>query len=451
MKLTFLGATGTVTGSKYLLQADGRKVLIDCGLFQGLKELRLRNWAPLPVAINGIDAVLLTHAHLDHSGFLPRLVREGFKGPVYCSPATADLCRILLPDSGHIQEEDAESANRHGYSRHHPALPLYTEQEARDCLHLLKPVPYGQPQMLGDELTYTLHRAGHILGASFIRFEQAGTSILFSGDLGRPDDPITHTPAQIQDADIVLVESTYGNRQHQRADPLQLIGDVARRTIKRGGTLVIPAFAVGRAQSLLYYIHRLKAGNHIPDVPVYLDSPMSIDITELMHKHASEHRLSREECAAVCNTAICTRTPAESKAINENILPKIIISASGMATGGRVLHHLKFYVGNPRNTIMFAGYQAAGTRGERIIHGEKEVKIHGQMWPVKAEIVQLDNLSAHADRDELLNWLGHLSRPPKHVYVTHGEPEAAEALANAIRERFGWQASVPEYQQQVEF
>lgn len=454
MKLTFLGATETVTGSKYLLEDSGKKILIDCGLFQGKKDLRLRNWASLPVNPASIDAVLLTHAHLDHSGYIPKLVKGGFKGPVYCSKATFDLCKILLPDSGHIQEEDADSANRHSYSKHHPALPLYTEEEARNALQFFKTVDSGKSYRIGDDFTFSLFRAGHILGASFIRVTAGdGTSILFSGDIGRPHDPVMKPPAKIQDADYLVVESTYGDRLHDKDNPADDIEKIVRRTAARGGTLVIPAFAVGRAQALLYYFHLLREEKRIPaNIPIYLDSPMAIDATGVMKKHMSEHRLSPEECEAVCHVARYTRTPQESKEISENHdnVPRIIISASGMATGGRVLHHLKRFVGDERNTVLLAGYQAAETRGDRLARGEKEIKIHGQMWPVRAEIVKLDSMSAHADYEETLTWMDNFSSRPRKVFVTHGEAEAANAMRQKIEDRFGWDAVVPAYMHQEE-
>lgn len=447
MRLTFVGANKTVTGSKYLLEHENKKILVDCGLFQGLKELRLQNWDGLPFNPAAIDAVVLTHAHIDHSGYIPKLVKAGFKGPIYCTEATFDLCKILLPDSGHLHEEDAEAANREGWSRHHPALPLYTEQDARDCLKYFKPLPFGQPHSLGGEMSFTFHRAGHILGAAFIRISDGYTSILFSGDIGRLHNPIMKPPAKIQDADYLVVESTYGDRLHNTDDPTEDIEKIVRRTVARGGTLVIPAFAVGRAQMMLYHFYVLKSEKRIPNIPVYLDSPMAINATELLHRHMADHRLSPEECAAVCNVATYTRTVEESRAISENndAMPKVIISASGMATGGRILHHLKHYIGDPRSTILLAGFQAAGTRGDRLARGEKEIKIHGQFWPVRAEIVKLDNMSAHADYSEILTWLENFNSPPRRVFVTHGEIEAAESMKEKIEEKFGWNTVVPSY------
>lgn len=452
MKITFLGATGTVTGSKYLLEDGGKKIMIDCGLFQGLKDLRLRNWENLPVNPRQIDAILLTHAHLDHSGYIPRLVKAGFKGPIYCSEATFDLCKILLPDSGHIQEEDAERANRYGYTRHQPALPLYTEDDARKTFALFKPLDFGKTHKLTEELTFTLHRAGHILGASFIRISDGGgTSILFSGDIGRLNDPVMKPPAKIQDADYLVVESTYGDRLHDKSDPTDDIERIINKTAARGGSVIIPVFAVGRAQAMLYYIHKLKSENRIKrHIPVFLDSPMAINASELLCKHTNDHRLSPGLCADICAVAECTRTVEESKAIynKNNNMPKVIISASGMATGGRVLHHLKHHLGDPRNTILLAGFQAAGTRGDRLARGEKEIKIHGQMWAVNAEIEKLDNMSAHADYQEILNWMENFNSPPRKVFIVHGEPQAAQSMKEKIEEKFGWNAVVPEYLQE---
>lgn len=440
MRLTFLGAAGTVTGSKYLLETGERTILVDCGLFQGSKELRERNWQDVPFDLARLDAVLLTHAHIDHSGFIPRLVKSGFHGAVYCSQATADLCAILLPDSGRIQEDDAESANRYGYSRHKPALPLYTEAEARVSLQQFRPIVFGVPFELGGDLSVTLSRAGHILGASFVHLSAGdGTTMLFSGDIGRPDGPLMKRPAVLQDADYIVLESTYGNRRHGSEDTGKQIGDIIRRTAARGGSVVVPAFAVGRTQDLLFHLHALKRDRQIPDLPVFLDSPMAIDATELLLRHSNEHRLSRQDCADVCAIARYTRTVEQSKAISATTMPKVIISASGMATGGRVLHHLKHLVGDPRNTVLLAGFQAAGTRGDRLARGERSLKIHGHDYPVQAEIAQLDTMSAHADYAEILDWLRNFRAPPRQVFITHGEPEAAEAMRAHIIETLGWQ------------
>ena len=445
MQLRFLGGTGTVTGSKYLVEHEGRRLLVDCGLFQGLKQLRLRNWSALPIPAASIDAVVLTHAHIDHSGFVPRLVELGFRGRVYATPASVELCRLLLPDAGHLQEEEARYANRHGFSKHAPALPLYTVESARRALERFETRRSGErfEPLAGFEACF--HPAGHILGAASVHLRCAGRSILFSGDLGRSDDLVMKPPAPPQGADCVLVESTYGNRSHRGRDPLAQLADVVCRTAARGGVIVMPAFAVGRAQTLLHAIQQLKAVHRIPDLPVYLNSPMAADVTALFARHADEHRLTPEACRAMSAGVKIVNSEDESRALNGLRYPSIIVSASGMATGGRVVHHLKAYAPDARNAIVFAGFQAAGTRGASLVGGATQVKIHGEWVPVRAEVASLDGLSAHADREDLLDWIAALPRPPKHVYVTHGEPEAADSLRQAIEERHRWPCSVPEY------
>jgi len=452
MKLQFLGATGTVTGSKYLLEANGRKFLVDCGLFQGLKELRLRNWAALPIDPKQIDAVILTHAHIDHTGYIPRLVNNGFTGPIYCSEGTRDLCEIMLPDSGHLHEEDTKRANKYGYSKHHPALPLYTKQDAIDSLRQFKVKPFGEAFTLFDDVdvSCTFSHSGHIIGSAFVTLQFENKQLLFSGDIGRLDDPIMSPPVHIEHADFLVLESTYGNRRHDPEKPDVQLERIINKTIEHGGTVLIPSFAVGRAQSMLYYIHQLKQEHRIADIPVFLDSPMSIDATNLMCKHHKEHRLSKTQAEAVCRTATYVNTPEESKRIDNMKMPKIIISASGMATGGRVLHHLKAFVKQPENTVIFGGFQAAGTRGARMVAGETTVKIHGNIFPVNARIEQMNNLSAHGDYEEILQWLGHFRKAPVTTYITHGEPEAAQAMKAHIEERYGWHVVVPEYLQSVE-
>lgn len=445
MKITFLGGVGTVTGSKYLVEVPGRRVLVDCGLFQGFKQLRLRNWEPLPVEPATVDAVILTHAHLDHSGYLPLLVKNGFKGRVLCTAATGDLCEILLPDAGHLEERDAESANRHGYSKHRPALPLFTEADARAALPRLSPIVWDEPHDLGGGLTLTFRYAGHILGAAMALLSYRGRTILFSGDLGRPDDPIMRAPAPIGVVDYLVVESTYGNRSHSGDDPESRLADIIVRTSGRGGTVVIPAFAVGRAQTLLYHLYRLKAARRIPDLPIFLDSPMAIDAGDLFHRHRRDHRLTETECYAVCDVARETRSVAESKAIDQNHVPAVVISASGMATGGRVLHHLKALAPDARNTIVLAGFQAAGTRGAALLAGASQIKIHGSYVPVRAEVINLSMLSAHADAGEIMGWLRTATTPPAITFITHGEPTAADALRHRIAEELHWSTRVPDY------
>lgn len=448
--VTFLGAVGTVTGSKYLVRADDRHILVDCGLFQGFKQLRLRNWAPLPFAPSDIDAVLLTHAHLDHSGYLPLLIKHGFRGPVIATPATRDLCSILLPDSGHLQERDAEFANRHGFSKHRPALPLYTQKDAELSLKRFDPTPFRTERRLGEHLLATFLPAGHILGAAMIRLRAHGLTIVFSGDLGRFDTATMVDPTSVSDADYLVVESTYGDRLHDRQDPEDALASIINRTVTRGGTIVVPSFAVGRTQTLLYHIQKLKAGKRIPDLPVYLDSPMAINASEIFCADFTYHRLSAQACRAACNVAHYVRDVEESKALDYDEMPKVIISASGMATGGRVLHHIKRYGPDHASTILFAGFQAGGTRGAAMTAGAEAVKIHGQMVPIRAEVTNLQMLSAHADADEILKWLGGFHKPPKTTFITHGEPAASDALRQRIESELGWACVVPEYKEEVE-
>jgi len=451
MKLQFLGGTGTVTGSKYLVQSGNARVLVDCGLFQGLKQLRLRNWAELPFDPASLAAVVLTHAHLDHSGYLPLLVKSGFRGPIHCTPATYELCRLLLTDSGHLQEEDAEYANRHGFSKHKPALPLYTEEDAEKCLRFFQPVGIDREFELAAGWRAQLQPAGHILGACSARLTDASGRLVFSGDLGRPHDPIMVAPRALDAADFLVVESTYGDRLHPAGDPCDELEPIITRTIRRGGVLVVPSFAVGRAQALLYCIHRLKAQGRIPaNLPVFLNSPMAVDVTNLYLRFRTEHRLGAEECEAVCRTAKFINTVEESKALNARTQPMIVIAASGMATGGRVIHHLKAFAPDPRNTVLFSGFQAAGTRGAAMLAGARTIRIHGQDIPVQAEIAALSTLSAHTDAAETIDWLRTCTTAPRMTFVTHGEPVAADALRQLIERRLGWRTTIPEQAQLVD-
>jgi metallo-beta-lactamase family protein len=450
MRLTFLGAAGTVTGSKYLLEHGGKRLLVDCGLFQGLKQLRLRNWDRLPLPAGSIDAVVLTHAHIDHSGYLPALAKQGFRGPVYCTQSTREIAGLLLPDSGHLQEEDAFYANRHGFSKHAPALPLYTEQEAREALRLFHPQPWATAFEPIAGVRVQFSSAGHILGAASVHVSWDGGSILFSGDLGRDHDLLMRPPQPPGEADYVVMESTYGDRLHEHEDPAGVLADAISRTAARGGIVVVPAFAVGRAQALLYLVATLKAERRIPELPVFLNSPMAADVTGIYHRHREEHRLNVEQCRLMCESAQIVNSVEESQRLNDMRFPAVIVSASGMATGGRVVHHLKAFAPDRRNTILLAGYQAAGTRGAALLGGAKEIKIHGDYVPVRAEVVSLGSLSAHADRDELLRWIGQLPRAPKRVFLTHGEPVAADRLRQAIEERHRWPCTVAEQLQAVE-
>jgi metallo-beta-lactamase family protein len=451
LQLSFLGASGTVTGSKYLLEHDGHRVLVDCGLFQGYKALRLRNWARLPVEPSSLAAVVLTHAHLDHSGYLPLLVKNGFRGPVFCTEATKALCEILLPDSGHLQENDADFANRHHYSRHKPALPLYTQEDAERSLRYLKPVSFEEALKLPGGATAIWRRAGHILGAASVEIGWASVKTVFSGDVGRFGDPMMVDPAMIAQADYFIVESTYGDRRHDPASPQDALAEVINRTVHRGGTVIAPAFAVGRAQSVLFHIQKLKAAARLPEtLRVFLDSPMAIDASDIFCAHGDDHRLSPAECRHLQKDVRYVRDADESKALTASPMPKVIISASGMATGGRVLHHLKQYAPDPRNTILFTGFQAGGTRGAAMVAGAPTVKIHGLYVPIKAEVKNLEMLSAHADCDELMRWLGGFNRPPRRTFITHGEPAASDALRHRIEEELHWDCLVPEQGQTVD-
>ena len=447
MQLIFLGATNTVTGSKFLLKLGQKKILVDCGMFQGLKELRLRNWTKFPIDPKTIDAVVLTHAHIDHSGYLPVLIKNGFTGKVYCSGATKDLCSVLLPDSGYLQEEEAKLANKYGYSKHSPAVPLYTKEEAENSLKNFRSIELRKRLKLGEESYMSLIPAGHILGATFIQIEHYGTKVLFSGDLGRPHDPILHPPSVMQAADYLILESTYGNRLHKKVNPEDELCDIINRTVNRGGTIVIPAFAVGRAQHLLYLMYLLKSKDRIPNVPIYLDSPMAQDATDIFRKYSDLHRLSPELSHKVCEVAKYVNTREESIALDLDMKPKIIISASGMLEGGRVLHHIRVFAPDERNTIVFAGYQAAGTRGADMTGGKPEIKVFGESIPVKAEVQVLSNMSAHADYEEILQWLRNFNHHPRKVFITHGEPEAAQALKEKIEEELNWSCVVPDYLQ----
>ncbi len=444
-ELRFFGAANTVTGSKTLLKAGGRSVLIDCGLFQGYKQLRLKNWSAPPFAVGELDAVLLTHAHIDHSGYLPLLARQGLKAPVYCTKATRALAEILLRDAAHLQEEEAFYANRHGFSRHKPALPLYDGDDAERATRLMQTVDFGQAVSLGEGVQARWIPNGHILGSACIELNVSGQRIVFSGDVGRPNDPIMRPPQPLEHADVLVLESTYGDRRHVADTTEVMLRDVVNRTARRGGSVVIPAFAVGRAQTVLYLLHRLKKRHEIADMPIYLNSPMARDVTEVYREFAGEHKLSEGDYCAMCSMAKIINTPEESEALCQKQWPMIVISASGMAAGGRVLHHLKRMVPDPRNTVLFTGYQAGGTRGATMMAGAPNIKIHGEYFPVRAEIVNLESLSAHADYAELLDWLGSLKTPPKRVFLNHGEPQALDALRLRLFETFGWECEVPDY------
>ena len=446
VNITFLGGAGTVTGSKYLVEHDGKRLFVDCGLFQGYKQLRLRNWNDLSVKATEIDAVLLTHAHLDHSGYIPLLYRQGFRGHIHATPATCDLCAILLPDSGHIQEEDAAFLNRHGFTKHNPAMPLYGKQDALLSLQLLKPERETISFSPIPDWKATFNSAGHILGAASVLLEVAGRRILFSGDLGRPDDLLMNPPATPPDADTVLIESTYGNREHPHEDILAELAPALKKAAARGGVAVVPVFAVGRAQALLHAIDVLKERGEIPSgLPIFLDSPMAVHTTELFHRHPAAHRLDAHALKGLKHVATMVETTEQSKALAKRHGPMVILAASGMATGGRVLHHLAHYLPDHRNMVILTGYQAPGTRGATLANGGPTLRLHGQDVVVQAEVVQLQSSSAHADASQLIDWLKHMKTPPAQVYVVHGEPEASDALRQRIERDLRWRAVVPEH------
>lgn len=446
IQLSFLGGAGTVTGSKFLIETADRKVLIDCGMFQGFKQLRQRNWTPPLVDPHSVDAVVLTHAHIDHTGYVPLFVKNGFHGKIHCTGATKDLCSILLPDSGYLHEREADFANRYGFSKHKPALPLYGMKDAQDALNYFFTHPFDQSIEIVPGISVRFLRAGHILGAAIVVVEIAGKKVVFSGDLGRPNTATMVDPSFVEQADYLIVESTYGDRRHDDRDAEDALEDIILRTVRRGGTIIIPSFAVGRSQSLLFHIHRLRVAQRIPEIPVFLDSPMAINATEIFRKNLDDHKLSQWVCGQAFKLSHYVRSSEESKALDSNPMPKIIISASGMATGGRVVHHLKSYVTDRRNTILFAGFQAGGTRGDSLVNGANRIKIHGEYYPVKAEISNLEMLSAHADCDELMAWLFHFKKPPLNTFIVHGEPAASDALQERIEDELGWKCCVPEFQ-----
>lgn len=450
--LQFLGAAQTVTGSKFLLLAAGQEVLVECGLFQGLKELRQRNWSPLPVDPEKIDAVVLTHAHLDHSGWLPRLTKQGFRGAVWSTPATRELLELMLPDSGHLQEEEARFANKTGYSKHTPAEPLYTEEEARASLRQLKTLDYGRELEIAPGIRARFHPSGHILGAAFVEVTVDGSRIVLSGDVGGYDSEIMRGPAPLPaGVGHVVVESTYGGRSNDARPMEEQVRDHVRPVLERGGIVVIPAFAVGRTTILLYHLRKLQERREIPDAPVFVDSPMATDAVEIYCRYGDEHNLRVDllkdgaQCPILTRRTHFVRTREESKELNRHAGPAIIISASGMATGGRVLHHLKHRLPDPRNLILLAGFQAIGTRGRALLDGVREVKMHGELVPVRAKVASVRGLSAHGDADDLIRWLRTAKTKPKAVHLVHGEPEAIRAMAERVRGELGMNVHAPQY------
>ncbi len=442
MKIRFLGAAGTVTGSRYLIQEQGTRLLVDCGLFQGIKSIRSRNWKPFPVDPASIDAVVLTHAHLDHSGYLPRFMREGFHGHILCTAATRELADILLADSAHLQEEDARHANRHGYSKHHPAEPLYTIEDARKVMTQFRTVDFDKPFRIGP-LTISLSPAGHILGSACVRVDKGSTSLTFSGDVGRPNDLIMRPPHALRDSDYLVLESTYGDRLHGSDNTREKLAGIVRDTVAHGGTLMIPAFAVGRAQAMTYLLSEMMAAHEIPDLPIYLDSPMAIDVADVLLRHSEEHRLDSGQCRAMAARITQVRTGDESRELTQIRYPKIIIAGAGMLNGGRILHHLQSFGGDSRNTLVITGYQAAGTRGYALLNGADHLRMYGMDVSIHCRIEQLDDLSAHADYQELMHWLQPL-RAPRQTFITHGEPIASDSLRQKLVHEMGWPALAPE-------
>jgi metallo-beta-lactamase family protein len=454
-ELVFLGAARTVTGSKYLLDTGTARLLVDCGMFQGLKELRLRNWAPFSVPPESIDAVVLTHAHLDHVGLLPRLVAQGYRGPVFCTTGTADLSRIVLPDSARIQQEDARQANKHRYTKHAPALPLYTEADASRALDRLQPHAYRRRVDVAPGTSVEFFPAGHLLGSAFVAVTTAnGTRVLFGGDLGRYNRPVLADPADAVAADLALVESTYGDRDHLPDDEGEQLAAVVRETADRNGKLIIPAFAIGRVEELLYWLRRLERETRIPTLPVYVDSPMAAEALKFYIARAAEldpdMTPSQREISAFATSRFQTIASAQqSKDLTASRRSAIVISSSGMATGGRVLHHMAAALPDARHTVLFVGYQAAGTRGRALVDGCQEVRIHGRFVPVRARIAKIDSMSAHADRSEMLRWLGTFPSPPRHLYLVHGEPAPMDGLKAAIQQRLKWPVSTPAHGERV--
>ncbi len=456
-KITFLGAAGTVTGSKYLIEAEGKKLLVDCGLFEGSKELKQRNWDKLTVDPATIDWVLLTHAHIDHTGYLPRLVRNGFHGPIYANIATRELCELLLPDSAHLQEEDAQYAAKKNYSSHKPPLPLYTVVEAQTALKQFREIPSNDPFTISPQFSVLPHDAGHILGATWLELTvtEGGkkTVIVFSGDVGRYDQPILKDPESPSQADFLLCESTYGDREHAAGSVLDALADVINATAKRGGAVVIPAFAVDRTQLLLYYLHQLGVAKKIPHLPVFVDSPMAINITEIYIRHRADHDLKPQTDLDPLNLdeVHLARTVEDSKKINDVVAPCVIVSASGMITGGRVLHHLAQRLPDSRSTVLLVGYQAEGSGGSALQNGAKFLRIHGEQVPVRAKVVDIGQLSAHAGRSELVRWLGGFKTPPRQTFLVHGEPSGLAGLRDAIASQYHWPSvTIPNYLQAFE-
>jgi metallo-beta-lactamase family protein len=443
VSLQFLGAAGTVTGSKYLLKTPSLNLMIDCGLFQGLKALRLKNWETLGIDVSKIDAVLLTHAHLDHCGYLPLLGKQGFKGKIYCTAPTRDLTEVILRDSAKIQEEDAGNANRFGYTKHEPAVPLYTEKDVEVILPLLTITDPDQNVQLNSNISFRFRPNGHILGSAFIEIFCYGKKILFSGDLGRPVSTLLNEPVKPSPADFVIMESTYGDRLHPEVNIDDQLSDVIIDTAHQKGNLLIPSFAVGRAQELMHLINQLKKNNRIPNLPVYMDSPMGAEATSIFRRYPLWHKLSKDECGAFVNDVTIIRKFEDTINVADQPGPKIVIAASGMLTGGRVLYYLEKYLQSKKNTILFTGYQSEGTRGRAILNGAHEVKIHGTYVPIRMKISSLSAMSGHADQKEMIAWLSNITPAPQKIFLVHGENGAREALRVKIESSLSWSVVLP--------
>ena len=440
----FLGAAGTVTGSKYLLETPTKKILVDCGMFQGLKELRLRNWEFPPVNVREIDAILLTHGHLDHTGYLPKMIKEGFRGRIHGTLPTLEITEIILRDSAKLQEEDAERANRYGYTKHKPAKPFYTSEDVEATIPHFKAEPLDEWMNLDETIRFRYRYNGHILGATFIEIEIGSKRFVFSGDIGRPHDLLLRPPARPEMADVLLIESTYGDRLHPADHTEEKLREIISKTIARAGTVIIPSFAVERTQHLMYLFWKMREQNRLPDAPIYMDSPMGSKVLDVFKKYREWHKLPQSDCEKMCAHIRVVETPKETKTIVEDYHPKIVIAGSGMATGGRVLAYLERYLEDELSTVLLVGYQAEGTRGRDMQEGATEIRIHGKGIPVKAQIETIQGLSAHADQEELLAWMSELKTDPSQIFIVHGEHHAATGLQDKIKERYGWDSTIPQ-------
>ncbi len=450
MKITFLGAVEEVTGSRYLIEHEATKILVDCGMFQGLREITQRNAEPFPIDPKSIDAIILTHAHIDHTGYIPALIKNGFKGQIYCSKGTYALCSLLLIDSGSLQESEAKDINSRGGPDHPPAVALYTVRDAENALKFFNTVDYDTVVSIGESLKVTLIRSGHILGSSFVIVSDGKQKITFSGDLGRPHDLIMKSPPHLKQTDFLVIESTYGNRLHAEGDPMQALAKVVHETVAKGGVLILPCFAVARTQTILYCLYQLQQKKAIPEIPIFLDSPLAKSVTDLLCEFKDEYELPGSLCQDIADIAIYTPTKEESKQIDTIERPAIIIAGSGMADGGRVMFHLQHFLSDAKNTVVFVGFQAEGTVGHALVSGAKVVKVHGDSYTVRAEIKTIDTFSAHADYNEILAWLGYFETTPKKVFVTHGEIASSQSLKKKIEERFGWSVVMPKYLESFE-